>query len=65
MGFHFAVKSHECPQCGSYLVRRSKKRTLVEYIVCRLLFVRPYRCDDCDIRFFKFGTRSTRKLVHP
>jgi len=56
MGFLFTAKSHACPRCGSYLVRRSKKKTLVEYVVWLLLFVRPYRCDDCDIRFFGFGT---------
>jgi predicted RNA-binding Zn-ribbon protein involved in translation (DUF1610 family) len=64
MGFRFTTKSHECPQCGSYLVRLSKRRTWIEHVVCRLLFVRPYRCDDCDARFFGFGAASTRKLVH-
>ena len=60
MGFRLAVKPHECPQCGSYLVRPTKTRTVVEDIVS-MIFLGPYRCDDCDRRFFSFETRSVRK----
>ena len=64
MKFRFTSKSHECPRCGSHLVRLSKRRTSVERVVCRLLFVRPYRCNDCNSRFFGFGAASTRKSVN-
>ena len=64
MTFRFALKSGECPDCGSHLVRHSRRRTFVERIAFLLLLVRPYRCDDCDIRFFTFETRSARKFAH-
>jgi predicted RNA-binding Zn-ribbon protein involved in translation (DUF1610 family) len=62
--FRFAVKSHKCPDCGSRLVRHSHKRTFAEHIVCRVLFVQPYRYSQCDTRFFQFGTHSARKFAH-
>jgi transposase-like protein len=65
MAFRFAVKAHKCPRCSSALVRRSHKKSIFEHIACRFLFVQPHRCDDCDLRFFTFGTRSARKLAHP
>ena len=41
-----------CPECGGD-VRRSR-RTLIERM---LIFIRPYRCLRCDVRFrtLKFG----------
>jgi hypothetical protein len=56
MGFHFAVKSRICPKCGSRRVLRSRRRSFVKHIVCRLLCALPYRCDDCYARFFKYET---------
>jgi transposase-like protein len=51
MRFRFTAKLHECPVCGSCLVRHSHKRSVLEQIVCLALFLQVYRCDKCDARF--------------
>jgi CRP/FNR family cyclic AMP-dependent transcriptional regulator len=35
------------------LVHRSRKRNFVERILCRFFLLAPYRCDDCDSRYFR------------
>jgi predicted RNA-binding Zn-ribbon protein involved in translation (DUF1610 family) len=42
-----------CPSCGSLAVHRSQ-RTWYESLACWLLRLsrRPYRCDDCHMRFW-------------
>jgi hypothetical protein len=50
----FAKRMNECPQCESSLVRRSTRRGLLENFIYPLLFVWPYRCDECDVRFLGF-----------
>jgi predicted RNA-binding Zn-ribbon protein involved in translation (DUF1610 family) len=49
-----AKKSCECPVCGSLAIRRSTRKGLVERVWLRIAFVWPYRCDDCDARFWNF-----------
>ncbi len=50
----FAKKTNECPQCASSRVRRSYRRGFVERFVYPVLFVWPYRCENCDLRFLGF-----------
>jgi hypothetical protein len=54
MHLTFAKRVSECPVCESSLVRRSTRRGFVERIWFRFAFVWPYRCDDCDSRFWGF-----------
>lgn len=42
-----------CPYCGSKAIRRSKRRGMVESSLS-LIWVRPFRCKDCDQRFYAF-----------
>jgi transposase-like protein len=42
----------KCPHCNSRYVHRSRLR--VYDLVLLLLFLRPYRCEDCDRRFYGF-----------
>jgi hypothetical protein len=42
-----------CPMCRSRLIRRSKRRGLVEGAILPMVFVRPYRCRECGWRFFR------------
>jgi len=54
MHLTFAKKVCECPVCESVSVRRSTRKGFVERIWLRFAFVWPYRCDDCDSRFWGF-----------
>ena len=40
--------------CWSRLIRRSKRRSLIEVMLFPM-FVRPYRCMECDWRFFRWS----------
>jgi hypothetical protein len=48
------------------LIRRSKRRSLIELTLLPILFVHPYRCMECDWRFFRWSVlnKTTRKR-HP
>lgn len=50
----FAKTISECPICASGSVRRSRRKGAIERIWLRLAFVRPFRCKDCDSRFWGF-----------
>jgi uncharacterized protein YlaI len=41
-----------CPYCQSKAVRRSVRRGMLELAILRLIPVRPFRCKDCDHRFY-------------
>lgn len=56
----FAKKMNECPQRASSRVRRSYRRGFSERGVFRLLFLWPYRCDACDVRFLGFRRQYAR-----
>jgi hypothetical protein len=54
MELHFAKTLYSCPHCESVAIRRSTRRGVVERVFLRLALVWPYRCDDCDSRFWGF-----------
>jgi transposase-like protein len=47
-----------CPRCRSGDIRRSRRRGLLEWLILRLLLVRPFRCAVCDRRFYAFTLRA-------
>ena len=51
------VISTSCPYCQSHEIHRSRLRGILERILA-IVLVRPYRCGDCDYRFFCFGYKS-------
>jgi len=51
-------RQQTCPLCRSQNVRFSHRKGLLERIFLPLLFLRPYRCDDCDSRFFRSYRRG-------
>lgn len=57
-----AVESIECPDCRSDQIRRSRTRGIVDSFLARLL-IRPYRCQECDCRFFRWSIRHRRKAT--
>src|SRR5271155_1157509 len=50
----FAKTLYACPSCQSSAIRRSTRRGFVERVLLRAALVWPYRCDDCDVRFWGF-----------
>jgi len=53
MEFMQLGESRRCPQCESRKVHRSRRHGLLERIASAVL-ISPYRCDNCDHRFFRF-----------
>jgi|HubBroStandDraft_6_1064221.scaffolds.fasta_scaffold245818_3 predicted Zn-ribbon and HTH transcriptional regulator len=45
-----------CPECNGDHVHRSKPKGVLESYLLPILFIRPYRCDACDFRFFRFSS---------
>jgi hypothetical protein len=44
-----------CPNCLSSLTHRSKTRGIRESIFFAMIFRRPFRCEECDLRFFRWS----------
>jgi hypothetical protein len=42
-----------CPNCESAQVHQSRRKGIVERVILAVLFVRPFRCERCDQRFFR------------
>jgi len=47
-----------CPNCGSLLTHRSRKKGILEYVLSTTILVHPFRCDECDSRFFRWSLRE-------
>jgi hypothetical protein len=45
-----------CPHCKSKYIHRSKRRGIFELSVLTLVPIRPFRCEDCDRRFYSFAS---------
>jgi hypothetical protein len=48
-----------CPCCQSKAVRRSKRRGVFESTLLSLIHVRPFRCMDCDRRFYGLAFQTS------
>ena len=44
-----------CPNCGSLLIYRSRKKGILEHVLSKIIFVHPFRCEGCDSRFFRWS----------
>jgi transposase-like protein len=54
-----------CPLCQSTNIRKSRRRGLLESVVFTLIRVRPYRCQSCDSRFFRWAVPRGRSAFSP
>lgn len=52
-----------CPRCGSSEISRSRPRGVMEKHLGNLMHLRPYRCYECSLRFWK--RRSTAPAPRP
>jgi hypothetical protein len=46
-------KSHVCPNCKGTSCYRSRRRGALEFFFHYFLFTSPYRCKDCDTRYYR------------
>jgi predicted Zn-ribbon and HTH transcriptional regulator len=44
-----------CPVCHSERIHQSRRKGVLEKIVLAVMFVRPFRCERCDARFFRWS----------
>ena len=51
-----------CPHCQGTKVRRSQRRNVFENALSGL-GLRPWRCLDCQARFFRFRPRQPNRMV--
>jgi len=47
-----------CPLCHSKRIHRSKRKGIIERGILAMIFVRPFRCERCDLRFFRWSPAS-------
>jgi len=47
-----------CPWCGCTEIHKSRRRGLIDRGFCRILRISPYRCEECDRRFYGREARS-------
>ena len=47
--------SISCPSCSSQRIHRSRRKGFLESGPLTLMFVRPFRCEQCDHRFFRLS----------
>ena len=48
-----------CPVCDSKDVRKSHRRNFFEKLPI-IIFLRPYRCNECSHRLWRFTRKQTR-----
>ena len=55
-----------CPNCDSARIHLSRRKGLLEKGILAMIFVRPFRCEECDGRFFRlrFSTNPDAPRRH-
>lgn len=48
-----------CPRCTSERIHQSRRRGLLESTLFAMIFIRPFRCERCDLRFFRWSLTAT------
>jgi predicted RNA-binding Zn-ribbon protein involved in translation (DUF1610 family) len=49
------AEKRKCPNCGSVENSRSHRNGPFEKYLLGVIGVRPYRCTNCDVRFYAFS----------
>lgn len=60
----FAKVTGRCPGCGSENVRSMWRTGFVEKTLLRILRTWPYRCEECDVRYYDFTRKSSADPGH-
>ena len=53
-----------CPSCRGERIHQSRRNGFLEKVILAMIFVRPFRCEKCDDRFFR-GSFSTNPNASP
>jgi len=59
------IVSVGCPLCHSKRIHRSRRKGMVEKGILAMIFVRPFRCENCDLRFFRWTLNANRNSSWP
>jgi hypothetical protein len=54
-----------CPRCKGEGIRRSRRRGFVERGPLTLVFLKPFRCKQCECRFFRWPVSFNDHLDKP
>ena len=57
------VTNRRCPSCGFIEVRRSAKRNFFEVALLPFLLARPFRCENCNYRFYGSVVRKNVQVL--
>jgi hypothetical protein len=49
-----------CPWCHSERIHQSKRKGILERGFLTMLFFKPFRCETCDRRFFRWSFTANR-----
>jgi hypothetical protein len=49
-----------CPACQSGRIHQSRRKGIVERGILTVIFVRPFRCERCDSRFYRWSMTAKR-----
>ncbi len=44
-----------CPTCQSGRIHQSRRKGILERGILAVIFVRPFRCERCDSRFYRWS----------
>jgi ribosomal protein L37AE/L43A len=55
------TKRYRCPKCGSGEVRRSHMRGVLGRGLLKMMGVKAYRCESCDLRYYGSGGMETKR----
>jgi hypothetical protein len=58
------VEKRQCPNCGSVENSRSHRNGPIEKYFLGPIGVRPYRCLNCDVRFYAFSRFNENASVN-
>jgi hypothetical protein len=59
------AESLHCPNCRGHRIRRSRRSGVFEKTLLKALGVHPYRCKECDERYFGVRLRHEQPEARP
>jgi len=54
-----------CPLCHSKRIHRSRRKGIIEQTILAMIWVRPFRCERCDYRFFRWSHSENPHASRP